>query len=197
MRPLPFVLPYGVVFLVVFVWAFLPEFRVLRQSRSGAARPHSTDAGSRRIIMWGGAVGFWLALALAFVPPLQFPASLRVAVFVAGLAFIISGSLLRRHCFRMLGRYFTGDVKAEAGQPVIERGAYRWVRHPSYTAGIMMNAGLGLALGSWASTLVLLGTSLAVYSYRMAVEERVLRATLGAPYEDYMRRRKRLIPYVF
>ena len=137
------------------------------------------------------------ALALAFVPPLRFPRSLQLAVFVAGVALLVGGSLLRRHCWRMLGRHFTGNVTAETSQPVIERGAYAWVRHPSYTAGILMNVSLGLALGSWGSALLLLVAALAVYGYRIAVEERVLLDTLGAPYAAYMRRHKRLVPYLF
>jgi protein-S-isoprenylcysteine O-methyltransferase Ste14 len=32
--------------------------------------------------------------------------------------------------------------------------------------------------------------------YRIRIEERTLREQLGAPYQEYMRRTKRLIPYV-
>ena len=79
----------------------------------------------------GGGCGCGGALAVAFVPPLRFPRSLQLAVFVAGVALLVGGSLLRRHCWRMLGRHFTGNVTAETSQPVIERGAYAWGRHPS------------------------------------------------------------------
>ena len=88
-------------------------------------------------------------------------------------------------------------MAAEPGQPVVERGAYGWVRHPSYTAGLLLHLGYGLALGSWGTTLLVLGTCAAVYAYRIAVEERVLAEVLGEPYRDYMRRRRRLIPYLF
>ncbi len=59
-------------------------------------------------------------------------------------------------------------------------GAYRLLRHPSYTAGILMNLGIGLSLGSWGSTALLAVVSFAVYAYR-----------------EFLRQRKRLIPYVF
>jgi protein-S-isoprenylcysteine O-methyltransferase Ste14 len=39
--------------------------------------------------------------------------------------------------------------------------------------------------------------SLAVYRYRMAVEERALLTVLGEPYREFLRHRKRLIPYVY
>jgi protein-S-isoprenylcysteine O-methyltransferase Ste14 len=71
------------------------------------------------------------------------------------------------------------------------------VRHPSYSAGILINAGMGLALGSWGSTAVLVLASFAVYSYRIAIEERALLAAVGKPYQEFMRTRRRLIPYVY
>jgi protein-S-isoprenylcysteine O-methyltransferase Ste14 len=75
--------------------------------------------------------------------------------------------------------------------------AYAVVRHPSYSAGILMNLGLGLALGSWGSAAVLTLASVAVYSYRIAIEERALLAVVGEPYREYMRTRRRLIPFVY
>jgi protein-S-isoprenylcysteine O-methyltransferase len=114
-----------------------------------------------------------------------------------GVATLIAGSLLRRHCWRLLGSSFTGDVKVRPGQRIVGEGAYRLLRHPSYTAGILMNVGIGLGLGSWGSTALLVVISLAVYRYRMAVEERALLTVLGEPYREFLRHRKRLIPYVY
>ncbi len=56
---------------------------------------------------------------------------------------------------------------------------------------------MGLALGSWASTILLALAALAVYSYRIAVEERTLLAVIGEPYREFMRIRKRLIPFIY
>lgn len=60
-----------------------------------------------------------------------------------------------------------------------------------------MNAGVGIALGSWASAMLMTAGSVAVYAYRIAVEERALLATIGAPYQEFMSTRKRLIPFVY
>jgi len=96
-----------------------------------------------------------------------------------------------------LGKSFTGDVRARPDQPIVTTGAYALLRHPSYTAGILMNAGIGVALGSWGSTIVLVVASLAVYGYRIAVEERALLAVVGEPYREFMRSRRRLIPFIY
>ena len=149
-----------------------------------------------RVIMLGQWIGMLLAFPVAFARPLRVPTSAVFPIFCTGIATLVAGSLLRRHCFRQLGEYFTGDVQAHPDQPVIDRGAYRWVRHPSYTAGILMFTGIGLALGNWASLLVLVLTSAVVYTYRIRVEERALIAEIGEPYVVYMRSRKRLVPFV-
>jgi protein-S-isoprenylcysteine O-methyltransferase Ste14 len=54
----------------------------------------------------------------------------------------------------------------------------------------MMFTGIGLALGSWPSLAVLFGITLAVYLYRMPVEERALLTTFGGAYWVYMRTRR-------
>lgn len=195
--PLPFVFPYALVFWATFLWAFLPELPIVQRSRHRIRQPGSRDAGSLQVIAFGMGLALVAAWPLAWVESLRVPRQLEHMVFAWGLLSIIGGSALRRHCWRLLGAYFTGDVAAQAEQPVIDRGAYAWVRHPSYTGGILMNVGIGLALGSWASTIVLAVASLVVYSYRMRIEERVLLETLGEPYRRYMEQRKRLIPYVF
>jgi protein-S-isoprenylcysteine O-methyltransferase Ste14 len=194
MRPLPYVWPYALAFGSVFVWAYWPEFRILR----GATRQQgASDAKSLQVIMVGQSIAFFAAFPIAWVPALQFGPAHRVAVFWLGVAMIVAGSLLRRHCFRMLGASFTGDVRAHAGQEVVSRGAYRLVRHPSYTAGIALNTGVGLALGSWMSALLVGVASTAVYVYRMSVEERTLLAVIGEPYRQFMATRKRLIPFIY
>jgi protein-S-isoprenylcysteine O-methyltransferase Ste14 len=192
MRPLPYVWPYALVFWTVFVWAFLPEFKIIRAARGGS----SADAKSLQVIMVGMNLAFLGSFFLAWIPALRIT-SYIVPAFWLGIALLISGSLLRRHCFRMLGESFTGDVRASSDQRVITRGAYSILRHPSYTGGILMNAGVGIGLGSWASALLMTAGSLAVYSYRIAVEERALLAAIGAPYQEFMSSRKRLIPFVY
>jgi len=193
MRPLPFVWPYALLFWSVHTWAFWPEFRIVRAARRAAG---AQDAQSIQVITWGMWLAYFGAYPLAWLPRFQFHAD-RAGVFFLGVAIVVAGSLLRRHCWRMLGASFTGDVRAKPGQEVITRGAYALLRHPSYTAGILMNTGIGVALGSWGSTLVLLAVSIAVYSYRIAIEERALLAVLGEPYARFLSTRKRLIPFVY
>lgn len=197
MRPLPFVWPYWLPFWAVVLWAYIPEFKIIRNARKPANRSDSPDAGSFRVITIGGGLASLIAFPLAWVPALRFPVALAPLALLLGAATIVAASLLRRHCFRLLGTSFTGDVRARPDQAIVTGGAYGLLRHPSYSAGILMNIGTGLALGSWASTLVLALVAFVVYSYRIAVEERALLAVIGEPYREFVRTRKRLIPFIY
>jgi protein-S-isoprenylcysteine O-methyltransferase Ste14 len=194
MKPLPYVWPYALVFWVVFFWAFWPEFAIVRSAKRNQT---ASDSKSLQVIILGQSIAFFASFPLAWVPSLQFPPADRFVVFYFGVAMLIAGSLLRRHCWRMLGSSFTGDVRARSDQRVVDRGAYRFLRHPAYTAGIILNAGVGVALGSWMSAALLAIASTAVYSYRIEVEERTLVAVIGEPYREFMRSRKRLIPFLY
>jgi protein-S-isoprenylcysteine O-methyltransferase Ste14 len=194
-RPLPFVWPYALVFWAVFIWAFGIESMYMRRAVGSGGARSAQDAGSMWTVVILNYIGTFLAILAAFrLPTAVFPN--RVVVFWLGIVVLIAGSLLRRHCFRMLGQYFTYDVRVREEQPIIERGAYRWIRHPSYSAGVLMFVGLGLAFGNWISLLILTFTVVVGYMYRVRVEERALLASMGDRYRDYMRRTRRFIPFV-
>jgi len=197
MRPLAYTYPYALLFWSIYAWIFWPELLLLIRSMRRTAPSVSPDAGSLRAIMIGCSLAFVAAIELAWVPAFRWPTKdLRLALIV-GLALAVAGSLLRRHCWRLLGKYFTFEVSVQANQPIVAVGAYAWVRHPSYTGGILSNTGLGIALGNWMSALVLLAVSVALYLYRIKVEERALLATIGDPYRTFCATRKRLIPGVY
>ena len=196
MRPLPFVWPYALVFWAVYIWAFTPEWRIVRSGVEGVKRDDSKDSGSLRMLLGGQWVALLIAFPIAFVTAFAFPTRLRVPLFAVGISLLLLGSLLRRYCWRTLGEFFTGDVRARPDQPVIRSGPYRLVRHPSYTGAMMMFIGIGLSLGNWISAALLTFSSVALYSYRVSVEERALLETIGEPYGAYMKESKRFIPYV-
>ncbi|HCU11012.1 MAG TPA: hypothetical protein DGB72_02680 [Gemmatimonadetes bacterium] len=196
MRPLPFVWPHALVFWAVYIWAFLPEWKVVQGGIEGVKGSDSRDGGSLRVLLGGMWIALLIAFGLAFVRAWLFPPGARLPLFAVGLSLIALGSLLRRYCFRTLGQYFTGDVRARSDQPVIRAGPYRLVRHPSYTAGMMMFIGIGLALGSWFSFILLTIATIATYCYRVVVEERALLDAIGEPYRSYMKETKRFIPYI-
>lgn len=196
MRPLVFVLPHAIVFWIAWAWTFYPEMRMVQRATIEAKKEDSKDAGSIKVIMAANFMALFLAFPAAWISSTVIASNNRVAVFYAGATLLVLGSVLRRICWRTLGANFTGDVRARSDQPVIQTGPYRFVRHPSYSAGMMMYTGIGLALTNWVSLAILFASTIIAYAYRVRVEERALLAEIGAPYAEFMRTRKRFIPFI-
>ena len=184
--------PEGVAFWVVYVWVFARELAVIRKARRAPASDQ--DAGTIRLIVIGQNVALLAATAASFLPWLVIDRSL--VALVAGTCVLAAGGAARRVCFRTLGEHFKGAVIVRQDQPIIERGPYRWVRHPSYTAGMAVMLGIGIALASWLSVAVLLVAPVIIYLRRVRVEEQAFLETIGEPYRAYMARTTRFIPFV-
>ncbi|HMG05340.1 MAG TPA: isoprenylcysteine carboxylmethyltransferase family protein, partial [Chthoniobacterales bacterium] len=96
-----------------------------------------------------------------------------------------------------LGRFFTVDVAIAADHQLIDTGPYRYVRHPSYTGALLAFIGFAMALRNWASVLIISLPIAFAFLYRINVEERALIQALGERYRAYIKRTKRLIPFVY
>ena len=177
------------------LWCVLETVGTITK-RSGD-RSKSHDRGSSRLLVFFT----WLALSAGFTLTYTVPQAAimwkRTSIFFAGIILMLMGMAFRFYAMRVLGRFFTYDVAVQAGQTVVEAGPYRYIRHPSYTGALITLAGLGLALGNWAALLVILVCTGIAYAYRIFVEESALVAALGEPYKQYMRRTRRLIPFLF
>ena len=106
------------------------------------------------------------------------------------------GIAVRQWAIAVLGRFFSLSVQIQTDHRVIDKGPYRLVRHPSYTGVLLSLLGLTLALKTWGATLLLGMVFSITFGYRMRVEEKTLSTELGNEYVSYMKRTKRLIPYL-
>jgi protein-S-isoprenylcysteine O-methyltransferase Ste14 len=190
--PAIFHLPLAIPFWAIFFLAFVREAKVIRPAFEQT--PSAQDAGTFRALMIGSPLALLAAGAASSVPWLTIPDPTAAAV--AGMVLIVAGAALRRYCFHALGSSFTGVVTVTADQRVVQSGLYGLVRHPSYTAAIMMFVGVGVALESWLSVGILFVAHCYLYGRRVSAEEKALVATLGEAYAAYMLRTKRFIPFV-
>jgi len=146
----------------------------------------------------------WLVIAVSVTAgvfiALNFPAAglpHRRMFAAAGVVLFVVGLILRWWAIITLGRFFTVDVTIEKDHELVERGPFRIVRHPSYTGVLLAFVGLALSLRNWAALLVILLPIGAAFIYRMNVEEDALLRALGLRYAEYMKRTKRIVPFVY
>lgn len=111
-----------------------------------------------------------------------------VVIFLVG--FMLYAEVLRENV------YLSRTIEVHTGQKVIDTGLYAIVRHPMYTATILLFLAMPLVLSSPLSfALMLLYIPLIIK--RIKHEEALLERELEG-YSDYMRRVKyRLIPYIY
>lgn len=119
----------------------------------------------------------------------------RPVLLGTGVVVALVGIAVRQYAVASLGRYFTTRIMTAPDQKVVETGPYRYIRHPSYTGLLLTTLGVLLMVGNWISIACIV-IALPGFAYRMKVEEGALSQELGEPYRDYMRRTKRLVPYL-
>lgn len=115
-------------------------------------------------------------------------------VITASLLFLI-GYMLYAEVLRE-NAYLSRTVEVQDDQQLIDTGLYSVVRHPMYTATLLMFLSMPLILGSWWALLIFFIYPTLIIK-RIQNEEQVLREGLKG-YNDYQQRvRWRLIPYVW
>ena len=160
--------------------------------RRGGAKVQRRNVGSNALVLVSWVVVFSVPIMLSKMGTALLPDW----VYYIGIAVMVAGIAFRQYAIAVLGRYFSGVLGVQKEQKVVESGPYRLIRHPSYTGVLIFLAGMGLALQSWAAVLVNITIFAVAYGYRMFVEEKVLISELGNNYVEYMKRTKRVIPYI-
>jgi protein-S-isoprenylcysteine O-methyltransferase Ste14 len=112
---------------------------------------------------------------------------------LGGLLFLV-GLALRYWSMRTLAGAFSYDLKVAADQPLVTRGPYRFVRHPSYTALILWSASFALWNPSWPGLLILLVATVPQIRLRIRREEQLLADHFGAQWAAYAGRTPALLP---
>lgn len=119
------------------------------------------------------------------------PPAVTVAASVLFLvAYALYAEVLRENA------YLSRTVKVEEGQTVISTGLYGIVRHPMYTATILLFLMMPVILGSWFA-LIIFGIYPILIIIRIHGEEKLLVQELPG-YAEYRKKVKyRLLPFVW
>jgi protein-S-isoprenylcysteine O-methyltransferase Ste14 len=95
----------------------------------------------------------------------------------------------------ILAGNWSADAVIKEGHELIERGPYRYVRHPIYSGLILMAVGAVLVWGTPVSLAVLAGLPVMLW-VKLSQEERLLTRHFPDEYPRYKARVKALIPFV-
>jgi protein-S-isoprenylcysteine O-methyltransferase Ste14 len=163
-----------------------------RPGSASSLKGSKGDRGTTRSIVIAFALAYDLPLLARWLPlrPLPPPAA------PTGLALQATGLALRAWSMQALGSSYTRTLRVDtAGQELVDRGPYRWVRHPGYLGSLMTWTGLALASRSVPSVVLIPALLGVAYHRRITAEEELLRRDLPG-YPAYCERTKRLVPFV-
>ena len=119
-------------------------------------------------------------------------ASIAWIAIIAGL--VVGGITLLDAAVQTLGRQWSLVARVASGHDLVTTGPYGHVRHPIYTAMLIMLIATGLAISGPARLAIgvavfTLGTAL-----RVRAEETLLRAAFGATFDAYAKRVPAVVP---
>lgn len=114
-----------------------------------------------------------------------------------GILLFGGGVFLRFWGILHLKAQFTRHVTVQQGDKIVSSGPYRILRHPLYT-GLLLIA-VGMALFFQSIIAAVLGGALVAWSLvrRMDGEEAMLIKEFGEEYREWMKKRARLIPFIY
>jgi protein-S-isoprenylcysteine O-methyltransferase Ste14 len=172
-------------------WAIV-ELSIWSRDRT-RVKGRRDDRFSMLAIVIGITAGIFAAFYGAHVTGTRIaaPGALLVGL---GIVLIWAGVAFRLWAVRTLGRFFRVTVTTQDDHRLIGTGPYRRLSNPSYTGAMVTMAGIGLAMGNWASLAgILIGAGLG-FAWRIRVEEDSLRTRFGADFDAYRKARWALIP---
>ena len=139
-----------------------------------------------------------LPLAAVFTPLLSFADyPLHAAALAAGIVAGLAGLWLVWRSHADLGDNWSVTLEVKEQHRLVTSGVYRRIRHPMYSALFLVAIAQALVLPNWIAGPAFLVAFTILFALRVTAEERMMRDTFGAQYDEYTARTKRLVPGVF
>jgi methyltransferase len=92
------------------------------------------------------------------------------------LVLVAAAQALRWWCVSTLGQRWNTLVIVIPGMPLVDRGPYRWLRHPNYVAVVLEGIALPLVHTAWVTALAFTLANVIVLAVRIRVENQALAA---------------------
>lgn len=188
------------ILLRVYLFAGLAAHKVLwellKRNRAQSSIPQSPGGTPLVRIVKAGKIAVTVGLFVQLFLPEILPIKDNALILrVAGVTLFSLGLLIAIMARLELGNNWS-DIEAglvKQDHMLVNRGVYRYIRHPIYTGDLVMLLGFELCLNSWLVIAVLIIAVLTIY--KAVREEKVLSETVTG-YEAYRAQTKRFIPFV-
>lgn len=98
---------------------------------------------------------------------------------------------------KTLGKNWSPLLEIRKDHKLITEGPYKYVRHPMYTVIWIWVLFQGIILSNWAVIIIGILTWSILYFIRLPEEEKMMMEKFGEEYKNYMKKTKKIIPWVY
>jgi protein-S-isoprenylcysteine O-methyltransferase Ste14 len=181
---------------IVIVFALHRGYYVRRHGREENTLKKREEGLASKIAGLLGMLGFISILVYAIHPAwlawagLPFPFWLRWA----GVGIALLGFALLQWAQSTLGKNWSDTPRMIREQSLVTSGPYRLIRHPIYTAFVLILGSTLLISANWLIGLAWLGMTILELASRIQFEEGLMLEYFGDQYREYMKRTGRLLP---
>jgi protein-S-isoprenylcysteine O-methyltransferase Ste14 len=186
------------------VWVLgIVAWYVIRHSFERRARRVRVVSGGRSHLDTLGLVSavFGMAIVPGFYVITGIPETADYAAnawaVAVGTTILACALWVFRRSHKALGRNWSITLEIRDQHKLVCTGPYSLVRHPMYTAFLLMALGQAFVLANWVAGLSGLVGFAILFFVRVDKEERMMLDNFGPQYRAYMDRTKRLIPYLY
>lgn len=113
-----------------------------------------------------------------------------------GLILFLTGIVIRAIGRITLGKYYSYGLQILPDHELIKHGIYRHIRHPISLATLLYSVGVPLIFSSLYGFFLMLGL-IPLILYRIRIEEHMLIQKFGDEYREYMKKTKKIIPFIY
>ena len=118
-------------------------------------------------------------------------------ILILGLIIYVIGAIISLGSRFQLGRFGSGRLKIKEEHELVTKGVYRHLRHPMYLGGIIGVIGFCFVFHGFIMMFLILALYFIVFRSRMIYEEKILQEQFGEKYSEYMKKTKRIIPFIY
>lgn len=114
-----------------------------------------------------------------------------------GLLLMLAALALLYETHRQLGRNWSVTLDTRKKHTLVDTGLYGYVRHPMYSAFWLLAFAQAALLPNWIAGLSgIVGWGI-LFFLRVGKEEQLMIETFGGDYRAYMKRTKRVVPFIY
>ncbi|MGD8403231.1 MAG: isoprenylcysteine carboxylmethyltransferase family protein [Anaerolineales bacterium] len=187
--------------LPMLILAFVAHrgYYIKKQSKPNEETLEQREEGSAsKLASFLGLMGFLSTLAFVIYPDWLSRTNLSLPTWLrwVGVPIAFTGFVLLQWAQNTLGKSWSDTPRMMKTQELITSGPYRIIRHPIYTAFILILGSTLLISANWLIGLSWIGMTVLETISRIRFEEGLMLEYFGEQYREYMNKTGKLFPKV-